>query len=324
MPQESAKTSVPRLPFLALPYLRSELPGWGRLFAVCRINDGKGDQWRNAGRRTIVGKWHGYRMDLDLSNWSERTTYFLGRFYDLDLQLLLNAALRPGDRMADVGANIGMITLHAASLVGPGGRVESFEPNPRCLQRLRQALEANRISQVRVHPMGLSDKNETLTLRVLTDHDGMGTFAEVQGKEAEMVSRTFEVPVGVGDEVLLKDAQDEKPLALVKIDVEGYEHHVLRGLRKTLEKYKPIVVAEVVSDNLKRAGTSRAQIDQFMRELGYGQPCALGTKRRVLRHHLRLRRIAEGAQEAARETDFVWMHPANEVSARLEPYLSNS
>jgi precorrin-6B methylase 2 len=69
-------------------------------------------------------------MELDLAAWSERSAYFLGRFYDLNLQMLMIQILKPGDRFVDIGANIGMLSILAARLVGPSGRVESFEPNP--------------------------------------------------------------------------------------------------------------------------------------------------------------------------------------------------
>lgn len=66
---------------LALPYARLELPGWGQLLK--KVGVYRNELWEHTLTRTIRGKWHGYLMTLDLSNWSERQTYFLGRFYDL-------------------------------------------------------------------------------------------------------------------------------------------------------------------------------------------------------------------------------------------------
>ena len=89
------------------------------------------------------GKLHGYKMELDLRDWSEQMTYFLGRHSDLPLQLAMMALLKPGDRFVDVGTNIGMITLLAARLVGPEGRVDAIEPNPACCARVRRSLTLN-------------------------------------------------------------------------------------------------------------------------------------------------------------------------------------
>lgn len=71
--------------------------------------------------------------------------------------LALSECLEPGDRFVDVGANIGMITLQAARLVGPSGRVESFEPNPNCFATLERHLAINGIENVVAHRVGLSD-----------------------------------------------------------------------------------------------------------------------------------------------------------------------
>ena len=79
----------------------------------------KNGNWDSAPWLSVRGKWHGYEMHLNLADWSERQTWFLARYHELDLQLLMNACLRPGDRVIDVGANIGMLSLHAAWRVGP-------------------------------------------------------------------------------------------------------------------------------------------------------------------------------------------------------------
>jgi len=165
---------------IALPLIRQEIPGWGKIAAAFRIMGATdNDQWEGAPWKSVRGKWHGYNMDLNLADWSERQTWFLARYHELDLQLLMNACLRPGDRVIDVGANIGMLSLHASSRVGANGLIESFEPNPECCARIRRVLDRNGIKHVRLHAMGLSDLEETLTLNVLENHLGMATLAPV-------------------------------------------------------------------------------------------------------------------------------------------------
>jgi len=93
-------------------YSRRELPGWGWVLRRAGVFDDS--VWREAPTAVAEGKLHGFRMELDLRNWSERQTYFLGRFYDLPTQLLVMRLLRRGDLFVDVGANIGMISALAA------------------------------------------------------------------------------------------------------------------------------------------------------------------------------------------------------------------
>ena len=79
-------------------------------------------------------------MELDLSDDGERGVYFLGRYYDLENQLTLDAVLKSGDTFVDGGANIGMTTLHAAKRVGEAGRVFAFEPQPPCAEKIEKHL----------------------------------------------------------------------------------------------------------------------------------------------------------------------------------------
>jgi hypothetical protein len=172
---------------MLLPYTRLELPAWNRLLRAAKVSGYKHDSdvWAFAPTKTIRGKVHGYLMNLDLTDWSQRKTYFLGRYYELHIQLLLQKVLKNGDRVVDVGANIGMITLCASALVGDSGIVKSFEPNPECLDALTDILTLNRIKNVAIHPVGLSDVQDRMTLRIVVNrehpsgHSGVGTLAHV-------------------------------------------------------------------------------------------------------------------------------------------------
>ena len=155
---------------------------WGKVYWLL-IGGWKRDSlWTGAKLRTIRGKLHGYEMTLDISRWSERYTYFLGRFYDLETQLFMKRFLRPGDRMADVGANVGMITLLAARLVGPEGVVEAFEPNPVCQRKVEHALVRNQIGHVRLHGVGLGTETSHARLSVKSVNSGEGTLTPVDDK----------------------------------------------------------------------------------------------------------------------------------------------
>jgi FkbM family methyltransferase len=204
-------------------------------------------------------------MELNLARWSQRLTFYLGRYYDLELQTLMVQVLRDGDRFVDIGANIGMISLLASRLVGPWGVVDAFEPNPDCSQAIRSVLARNGIKNVRLHEAGLADTETTMQLTVPRRNTGEATLAagaELFGGEAD----TFEVPVRVGDDIL---QQDPQPPAFIKIDVEGFEHRVLSGLRQTLTRQHPIVITEVVASHLSRDGHTPADLFELMGSLGY-------------------------------------------------------
>jgi len=307
-----------RFAFFILPYTRLELPGWRYLLHALKVAGRSNDPlWKGAPTKTIRNKWNGYLITLDLSNWSERYTYFLGRYHAVQLQLAMSEVLEPGDRFVDIGSNIGMISLHGAALVTDSGRIDSVEPNPDCCKRILDVLKLNTIEHVHLHRVGLSDQEGSLTLRVISHDAGLGTFALPRADEKGLISNTFEVPVVTGDSVIMESST---PVKLVKIDVEGFELRVLRGLSETLGTWLPIVVAEVSTDWLSRAGTSRTELSQFMGGFGYSA-YGLAAERRGSRYQLALEPISDKDVEGARFADFLWVHAESLGYGALEPFI---
>jgi FkbM family methyltransferase len=284
---------------LVLPYTRLELPGWGILYKFfgghSTINDSR---WKYAPTKIIKGKWHHYRMLLDLSDWSQRKTYFLGRYYELGIQQLLNIILKPGDRFVDIGANFGMISLHAANLVTAQGIVESIEPNPDCVLKLRKTIELNSIDHITVYPIGLSNTSTTLNLNFSSQYTGTATLCNLADK-----IKSLQVNVEVGDNILLKNL---RPIDAIKIDVEGFEFNVLKGLVTVLGNFKPILIMELIEDQLILADTNSNQIGTFLENLGY--TCyKISTKRKFFRHQLQLQQVTKNYRQIGK-ADVMWVH----------------
>ncbi|HLV67009.1 MAG TPA: FkbM family methyltransferase [Polyangiaceae bacterium] len=303
---------APTLPVgarLALSYIRRELPAWGMLYRSSLVRGTDGTRWSAAPTCRVRGKLHGYEMEVDLSNWSERYTYFLGRYYDLPTQLLLLAYLKPGDRFVDVGANIGMITLLAARLVGSTGAVDAVEPNPLCAARIRRSLADNGVTWARVHAFGLGDCSGVLELSVVDGHTGAGTFAHLDPREHNLTAR---MPVRVipGDVLL----EASLPVNCIKIDVEGYECHVLAGLGHTIARSRPLVITEAIALQLARCGRDLDQLVRFMRGHGY-EGFALSSRRRALRQRLALVPFENGSVPDGR--DIAWIHPTDRRRSAL-------
>jgi FkbM family methyltransferase len=256
--------SVPFAAKLVRPYVRAELPGWGRVLDAVGVKDN--GRWSGAGWATVPSKWHGHALRLNVANWSDRYAYFLGRHVNLGVQLAMIAGCRKGEHAVDIGANIGLMTLLMAGAVGAMGRVAAFEPNPKVFERLRGHVESNGLSQVSLHACALADQPGELTLSVITEHEGLGTLRELTSAEKGSVSATYSVPVRVCDEVLYEAGV--RP-AFIKIDVEGYECKVLRGLTRTLREVGPIVLCEAEEKYLLRAGDSLNALREIMESAGY-------------------------------------------------------
>jgi len=267
---------------LARPYIWREMPGWGFIYRHLVGNYERDGFWTGATPRTVRGKLHGYEMTLDLQGWSERTTYFLGRFYDLPTQLLMQALLRPGDRFCDIGANVGMLTLLGSRLVGEQGFVDAVEPNPDCCKRLMDLVTRNRINNVRLYRVALADRPGRLPLSIKSINSGEGTLTSVRNVPGFNIEVMVEVTTG--DSLLA----DVKPApTLIKIDIEGFECQALAGLQGTLMRHRPVVSTEIVPTHLARAGKSVEDLFKAFKALDY-QCYSLGLRRSGFRHTLHL------------------------------------
>ena len=290
---------TPHLAFLLLPYTRSEFPGWARLIRLVGYGAVLGGaaqmrpEWSDMPKVIVTGKLHGFKMKLDRSDWAQCSTYFLGRYYELGVQRTLDKLLRKGDTFVDVGANIGMIALHARALVGEAGKVICFEPNPDCADAVAEHMTMNDIENVIVRRCALAEISGTLTLSLTSTHSGTATLAY-----ASNAVRTMQVAVRVGDEELA----DVIP-RLIKIDVEGFEMQALKGLKKTLVRHKPLLITELIDQHLSKAGTSVAEVSAFLTELGY-RPYGIATARSPIRHDLVLHPLNT---LASKYSDWLWV-----------------
>lgn len=223
--------------------------------------------WVNEPRRVCRGRWHGYRMALDASDFHQRGAYFYGHSLDPDVQLCVLSCLRPGDTCIDVGANIGLISMLAAHAVGPRGVVLSFEPNPDIYERLLWHISENALSQVWPQRLALSDRDAALTLTVPpTGNTGAASLGSLPARHGGRVGKVYDVPVRIGDEVVgpLPDA----PM-LIKLDVEGHETAALRGLRRTIAAHRPAILLESNVEMLPANGSGVEELFALLAEMGY-------------------------------------------------------
>jgi FkbM family methyltransferase len=163
--------------------------------------------------------------------------------YEAPVQTAVAAELRAGDVVLDVGANIGFLTVLAARMVGPAGRVVAFEPVPGNAQLVRRNAALNRQAQVQVVQAAVSDQEGTATL-VLARYVG-GAALEGADRPPDACGE-LSVPVVTLDGWLAANAgRLPGPVRLVKVDVEGAEAAVLRGADALLRGQRPLVLLEV-------------------------------------------------------------------------------
>lgn len=176
----------------------------------------------------------GIAVPLDLNDTSDLLFFGTGAPYqDYEPELIAAAAavLRPGDTCVDVGANRGYLSLILARLVGPSGRVHSFEPGPRSLAKFGRTIEANRSwdrhrGQILLHPFAAWDRTDEITLYSSPiDNARDSTVAHAPGAGTTVPARRI-------DDVLSL----EGPVKVLKLDVEGAELRALVGASRLIDR----------------------------------------------------------------------------------------
>jgi FkbM family methyltransferase len=201
------------------------------------------------------------RMRIDLRDRIIAKRLYLGVPWELDLQRLLMTMDLRGGVCLDVGANIGVHSLLLSDLVGPGGRVYAFEPEPRNFALLEANLAANRATNVIATAAALGDRVGTCRLAVSPNDFGDHRVIAAPGGPGR------EVPITTVDAVL--GAVPAGAIRFIKVDVQGYEGHVLRGMRATLDRNPDAILAlEVFPQALRAAGCSARSVMEWLQGRG--------------------------------------------------------
>jgi FkbM family methyltransferase len=189
--------------------------------------------------------------------------YFRDNF-EIRLFRYLRENVKPGDVVLEVGANVGIFTVALARWVGPSGHIYAFEPTPEARDTLCHHLRLNHVQErVTVIPEAVSDSPGRASFYVV------GTSGEntLSPKHSRIPSAdSIDVNVTTIDAFC-----QERRIApsLVKIDIEGYEFHALRGAKRTIEQHAPRIVLELHPMNWPDIGWHSELTRQFFSELHY-------------------------------------------------------
>ncbi len=204
---------------------------------------------------------YGSQVAVDLSDHIQRLMY-LGAYEQAETRLA-RSYLRTGMTFVDVGANVGYFSILSASLVGTSGRVIACEPGPYALERLRQTVAGNNLSQITVVGAGLSDFDGTVKLFEPKGH-GNYTPTMVPNIGGEPVS----VPVRRFDKLAAELGLPR--VDLMKIDVEGHEPRVFAGASELLHTgFVRAVLCEFNDHWLRQTGSSAQELMSLLNRLGF-------------------------------------------------------
>ena len=205
-------------------------------------------------RRIVAGPLRGVWL---VTSWHDYPAGLTGRTERPLLDWFVKH-VKPGETWLDVGAHYGYTAFALAKLVGPTGRVFTFEPVAATAGCIDQARTLNRFEQLTVLPFGLGAA-ETLETRRLPLTRGMADSTLSAHSEKWFAT----VPITPLDWLWPLVNGSSAAIHGVKIDVQGMETETLDGMRETLKRWRPRVVVEL------HAGVSRERVRAVMGEAGY-------------------------------------------------------
>ncbi len=211
--------------------------------------------WKTGLSRFLIIDKGSYKLRF-YSSGSSASFWYNQDLYKADEEFFATY-LRGGDIVIDLGANIGVLTLKAASIVGETGKVFSIEAHPATFEYLKGNVSLNNFSNVEPFNAAIGDKTGTVAISNRTSSDVENRIVQEGGIEvrAETLDALF-------DDRL-------ESVELLKIDVEGYEKFVLLGAGQILQKTKCIYF-ESNEGHFLNYGYSTADIFEILYAAGFG------------------------------------------------------
>lgn len=257
---------------VSAPLYKELMPitGWNRYSGdtAFSLNEWK-RWWRYISlKKPVIMKW----MDrLCLRIYPKNEVFralFVKGIYDPNLVVVINALLPVKGVFLDIGSNMGYCSLLMSRAVGEDGRVFAIEPSERDFLRLVDNVNLNRLSNVNVYRLAVSDKIGRVNISIATEErsalNTLGT--EFSNKGIEKV-QTEEVDSVTLDAFVEEEEIDR--IDVIKMDIEGSELKALNGARNTIERHRPALIVGVNENSLRASNASIKEIEKTLKELRY-------------------------------------------------------
>jgi FkbM family methyltransferase len=178
----------------------------------------------------------------------------------------LNKFVKKGDCFFDIGANIGLFSLHASKIIGDKGNIIAFEPTPETFSRLQENIKINSFFNVKTENIGLSDTSGTIKFHTSNDgYDAWNSFATLTD-----IGKCSEIDVSTNTLDNYIKTNNIKKIDLIKLDVEGWELNVLKGATELLSSSdSPVFLVEFTESNAFAAGYYCGELFDFVKSFGY-------------------------------------------------------
>ncbi|MGK7867410.1 FkbM family methyltransferase [Falsiroseomonas sp. E2-1-a20] len=236
-----------------------------KLLSLLRARPRARGGWYYLGDGVGLGLTHfGRKIFLPASDDGMTPDIILRGQWEPHVEAVLRRTLKPGMRVAELGANIGFHTLVMAEAVGPAGHIDAFEPYPKVLPLLRRTLAANHFHRrVTLHEIAILDLAGEV--RFAADPTQAGSAHLAIPVAAANYTEGFAAPARRLDDVLA----DVPALDLLRMDVEGTEGLALRGATALIARSPRLVVVMEWSPIMLAARGDVADLAAWITGLGF-------------------------------------------------------
>lgn len=206
----------------------------------------------------------GMKMNVQFPDTIQTCIYFFG-FWEPTITKYIQMTLQEGDTFIDIGANVGYDTLLASRCVGSTGKVYCFEASPSIYSLLKTNLKLNNVTNVTSYNIAVTDRpcEVPIYLHSADNLGGSSIIPQVAAeRSAEIEGSVQGLPLpGILDAAVICQAR------MIKIDVEGAEWNVVRGIGRIIAELsqKTEVLIEINEKSLAANGaTLKDMLDIFM------------------------------------------------------------
>ena len=180
-----------------------------------------------------------------------------GTYEELESKIM-EEKIEMGNIVVDVGANIGLHTLNMARIVGNAGQVFAFEPDPSNFEILKKNVMINNYKNIILEQKAVGDKHGRTTL-YQSDHPGKHRIFP----QTEQAKSQVQVELTNLDNYFDSDMIDK--INFIKIDVEGLEFSVLKGMKNILKNSKKIkILFEFMPENTMEVGFTPIELLNYL------------------------------------------------------------
>jgi FkbM family methyltransferase len=188
---------------------------------------------------------------------------FWYEYYEKPVEAGLKKFLKADSIFIDIGANVGYFSLYASRLA-PQGKVIAFEPVSHLFEALQKNIEVNNITNIKAVQVAIGAANEERDIYIAaTDNAGMSSF----GKPENYSGKKELVKVYSFDSWFALSGLEK--VDLVKIDVEGFELAALKGMKETINRFKPFILIEANPQTLSYFQLTVPDLLKYAAELSY-------------------------------------------------------